>query len=185
LLTSQIEFLGPIDGGADKRPKLFLALSHVVAGRRGNDDAAAASLGQNALVLEERIGLGDGHRVDLEAFGDLANGGEELSGREPPAGDLRPDLVHDLPVERQPKAGVDLKGKGSRFAHSCITIIIHHALSTGHLPKNRFRVATATVALSIGTAVPGVADLRQMGIRVPTASWFSHGKRRILGAGTA
>lgn len=101
--------MGAIERGAEERLKLFLTPSDVVARRRGDDDAFATDLGQDAFVLQERIGLGDGHWVDLESFGDLTDRGQELARPEPPAGDLCPNLVHDLPVERQPKAGVDLQ----------------------------------------------------------------------------
>ena len=61
--------------------------------------ALAADEFDDAIAFEEGVGLGDGHGVDGELLGDLADGGEEFAGGEAAGGDEGADLVGELAVD--------------------------------------------------------------------------------------
>ena len=63
----------------------------------------------DAVALQERIGLGDGHGIDFQLQGHLADRGQEIAGADAAAGHVAADLVHELPIDRHPGGGKDLK----------------------------------------------------------------------------
>ena len=76
------------------------------------------------LCLEPRVGLGDGHHVDLKLGGELSHAGQKVARGETSAGNQGGDLIHDLSVDRQTGRGMDGESECG-VVHMCIIIVIH------------------------------------------------------------
>src|SRR5688572_23604530 len=60
------------------------------------------------LLLEQRVRLGDRHRIHFQLLRDLPDGRQEVAGAQTTPGDLRPNLVHELPINRHAGGGGDV-----------------------------------------------------------------------------
>lgn len=76
---------------------------------RQQSHALASDQFDDAVSLEQGVGLGDGHRVDLQFAGQLADGGQKVAGLKPAGGDQPADLVDQLPVDRHPGGGKNME----------------------------------------------------------------------------
>src|SRR5688500_9602046 len=60
------------------------------------------------FLLEQRVRLGDRHRIHFQLLRDLPDGRQEVAGAQTTPGDLRPNLVHELPINRHAGGGGDV-----------------------------------------------------------------------------
>ena len=100
----------------------FVAIDGLPLTQGPPDDAHPLPADQfdDAVPLQKRIGLGNGHRVDGQLARHLADRREKLAGSQPPGRDLRPDLVQELPINRHSGTRGHVKAKPAVDWHSVL-----------------------------------------------------------------
>jgi hypothetical protein len=78
----------------------------------------AAHSFDDSFDFKAGIGLANGHGIDLGGASDLSNAGKHVARDEAASRDEGADLIDELPIDRNPRGGVELKKNGaSRHAH--------------------------------------------------------------------
>ena len=111
-----VELLGEVGGGGELLAERVEASGLLgLGGALADDQRLAAAALEDAVALEEAVGLADRHRVEGELGGERAGRGEFGAGREQAGGDLEFDLVHDLPVGGHAVVEIDGEQGGHRI----------------------------------------------------------------------
>ena len=102
----------------EQRFELLLALPDRVGARPAGDlHALAAQAYEQPCRFQQRIGLGNGHRVDLQVRGDLPDRRQQPPRRQTPPRDPGADLLDDLPIDRHPGRRFNVKQQINPHAH--------------------------------------------------------------------
>jgi len=119
LLLREVKLISGRGDLAEKRKKSLTPLIERDFDGGWREDAHALAWGEfdEAVALEERIGLGDGHGIDLESLCEGANGGQKFARLETFGGNQRADLVDELTIDRNAGGGRDGNKKGRVHAY--------------------------------------------------------------------